>query len=781
MKRFITFFVLIFPQLMLQQAAGQAIVRGNISSNRERLIGAVVSAGSLGTVTDENGNYILGLPAGSYVLRFSHVGFLSQERPVTLRDGDEVVINAILLPDERLLEPVVITGSRYEKNLTEETVSMEVLRPSLLLNQNPSALDAALKQVPGFTIVDNQANIRGGSGFSYGAGSRVLMLVDDIPQLTADAGDIKWDFVPLESVEQVEIIKGAASVLYGSSALNGVVNVRTAYATSEPRTRLSAFQGIYLNPRRQQLIWWNQQQPFFSGTSLMHARRFGNTDLVAGSYLFAENSFREGEYNRRGRINMHLRHRFAAIPGLYAGINANAQASKGGTFFIWQNDSSGAYRPLGGLDSASTTISQGRTTRLSVDPYVLWNPSEKQHHALRFRFFLTENINNTRQGSTAHLRYGEYQLTQRLGQQLMLVAGVAGSLSTVTSELYANHRGANLATFAQLEWAYKNLRLLGGLRGEMFAIDAEQSPLTPVMRLGMNYKVASATFLRASFGQGFRFPTIAEKFVNTSVDVLRIFPNPDVKAEYGWSAELGVKQAIPISNWKMFADVSAFVQRYRDLIEFSFGYYDPNPQPGGINLQYLGFKSVNIGNARITGTEFSLMGQGMLGPVQANLLAGITYVYPINLDQQRRVDSLLAVSDSLSAAVKDSLQQTIFLNYRFCTTAKLSADLNYRNWGLGVLLQYYSFMKNIDPFFEGTDPLLIYIFGQPTEFIPGIRSYRQQHHHGTAVLDVRLSRELNDMMRLSLIIKNLLNQEYAIRPALLEAPRNVQLLLQASF
>ncbi len=50
-----------------------------------------------------------------------------------------------------------------------------------------------------------------------------MILVDDIPQLTADANDVKWEFLPVENINQVEVIKGASSVLYGSSALNGFV------------------------------------------------------------------------------------------------------------------------------------------------------------------------------------------------------------------------------------------------------------------------------------------------------------------------------------------------------------------------------------------------------------------------------------------------------------------------------------------------------------------------------------------------------------------------------
>ena len=65
-------------------------------------------------------------------------------------------------------------------------------------------------------MVSSQPNIRGGSGWSYGAGSRVLLLVDDIPALQADAGLAQWDDIPVENIAQIEVVKGAASALYGS-------------------------------------------------------------------------------------------------------------------------------------------------------------------------------------------------------------------------------------------------------------------------------------------------------------------------------------------------------------------------------------------------------------------------------------------------------------------------------------------------------------------------------------------------------------------------------------
>ena len=106
---------------------------------------------------------------------------------------------------------------------------MEVMKPSLIENKNTTNIETAIDQVPGVNITDGQANIRGGSGWSYGAGTRVLVMVDDMPLISGDAGQAQWSLIATENINQVEIIKGASSALYGSSALNGVINIRTAF------------------------------------------------------------------------------------------------------------------------------------------------------------------------------------------------------------------------------------------------------------------------------------------------------------------------------------------------------------------------------------------------------------------------------------------------------------------------------------------------------------------------------------------------------------------------
>lgn len=93
----------------------------------------------------------------------------------------------------------------------------------------------------GVTTLDGSISIRGGSGYAYGSGSRVMMVVDDIPLVTPNRGEIKWEFVPLENVAQVEILKGASSVQYGSGALNREISVNSSNPKDTPATKITLY------------------------------------------------------------------------------------------------------------------------------------------------------------------------------------------------------------------------------------------------------------------------------------------------------------------------------------------------------------------------------------------------------------------------------------------------------------------------------------------------------------------------------------------------------------
>lgn len=226
MKRSVLF---LFAALLLQFTFAQtAEFSGKIidAKTAEPLIGATILLNNQqGASTDFEGKFIINTEAGTYQFTVSYIGYEKLKGEVILYAGQKYTIELKLSQDESILNTIVVTGSKFEKKIGEETVTIDVIKADLIAHTNDVKLDQSIQRIPGVSVIDGQANIRGGSGYSYGAGSRVLLLMDDLPILTGDAGFPSWDFIPMENIQQVEIIKGAASALYGSSALNGIINV----------------------------------------------------------------------------------------------------------------------------------------------------------------------------------------------------------------------------------------------------------------------------------------------------------------------------------------------------------------------------------------------------------------------------------------------------------------------------------------------------------------------------------------------------------------------------
>ena len=752
---------LLFCLLLSTSALAQTgILKGTVENadNGEPLIAATIQAGEYGTVTNYNGEYELELPAGTYEVIVSYLGYNSFTAEQIIPTGETVMFSASLTEEATLLQTATVSSSRFEKPLGEVTVSLEVLQPDLIESTGKLTLDDALQKIPGVTVIDGQANIRGGSGYSQGAGSRVLLLMDDVPILQADAGFPQWDDVPIEVIEQVEVIKGASSALYGSSALNGIVNVRTAYAKSEPITRGSVFSTVYLSPDREELKWWEGDggsTPRAIGASLSHRQKFDKVDLVLGGYYLNEESFRQDFYRKFGRFNFNVRHR--ASDRLTYGLAGNLNAGESGSYFYWS-----------GLDNAyvgdSSTIATRERFRYNLDPTLTYYDKNDNRHRFLGRFYSVDNTNDREQGNESDLYYAEYQFQRRFpNSELVLTSGLVASGTRVSAELYGDttFTSQNFAGYLQLDKKFfERLNASLGFRYESNVLNnpgfdfvlnnvpqtvnpSEERESQPVFRLGLNYQAAEATYLRASWGQGYRYPTIAEKFIFTNAGGFFIQPSPDLGSETGWSAEFGLKQGYRFGNFEGFLDASAFYMKYEDMIEF--------------NWTGSGFQSINIGGTNIAGVEVTLAGRGKIGPFPFQILTGYTHIDPQfdEFDDSNRPD--LSTQGGQNAI--NSTSDENILKYRFRDSFKFDGEIQHGKFRLGLESFYNSHMEALDALF-----LII---------IPGLNDYRMIDNDGFWVHNFRLAYQHSENFKATFILGNAFNEEYTIRPALLEAPRNV--------
>lgn len=734
------------------------------AKTKETLIGVnVLIDDTVGTTTDLDGKYSLEVTPGLHNLVISYLGYKTINRDVKLADGETFTLDVKLIESAEQLDIVVVSGSKYERNLSEETVSIEVVSNDLIDNTNSVNLAEAVDKVAGVNIFDNQITIRGGSGYSFGAGSRVLLLIDGLPQLSVDRNEIKWNFIPLEITEQVEVIKSASSALYGASALNGLVNVRTGWATSadDPETEAIIYYNGYAKPRNKDAAWWTEatSYPYRYGGSFAHKQRIGAFDIVTSASFNKTIGFvRLLDVGHR-RLSLKFRHRPVNIQGLSYGVSVNMMESEEGDYIFWNGTGENFYIPYestGERDKGTLSLQRRRT--IMIDPWVTYFDKGGNRHSLKTRFNRVD-LKFTVANPNVELYIGEYQFQRKFGFGLTTTAGVQGQKYVMEDQDLGDHKGTIVAAFAQLDQTIGRLNIGAGFRYEYFALDDSYSNGRPVGSFGINYQAGKATYLRGSFGQGFRFPSIAERFITESVGPVNIFANPDIKPEYGFNSEIGVKQGIKINEFLAYLDFSIFWMEYWEMTEFRFDIYAPDSvlTPG---LDWIGFRAENVARARIAGFEVSIFGKGNFGKIPFRWQGGYTYNYPVDLSENpdyQNVGTYLGQFFKSIASNSDEILDPM-LKYRSRHLFKSDMEIDVKQFTFGLDVRYYGFIEKVDLIFES--------------FIPGLGGYRESNNKGEWLMNLRASYSLKKYGKFSVIINNALNSEIVIRPARMEAPLN---------
>ena len=748
--------LLLFTCSLLAQESG---IRGYVydNLNSEVLIGASIVSGEYGTTTDIDGRFNLELPTGEYEFTVTYIGYSDLNIKITVTEGIKE-LNLGLDQSSTILETTTVTGSKHEKSIAESPVSISIIQTQLIENTNTVKISEVLDKVPGVQIKDNQANIRGGSGWSYGAGSRVLLLIDDIPALQADAGRPTWGDIPVENISQIEVLKGAASTLYGSSALNGIINIRTGYATSEPVTKAYTSYTHYMSPKDPQKQWWTDA-PSKLNVGLLHKQKFGKLDVVTHGFYEDFDSFYEDGYDRKLRYSANLKYRLSDKVNF--GINTMYNDGEAADYFIWGNGSTGAYKGFDG------TFSVRENQRFYIDPQVTIFDNKNNKHRIFGRYYYINNDNSGGQSNSSKSYYAEYQFSRKFENLgFNLTSGALAYLTSSNSELFGDGRitSDNFAGYVELDKTFADkLTVTAGLRMEnnkqsnpaIVRIDTipagEKTGTRLISRLGLNYQLFDYTWLRASWGEGYRFPTITERFIETAVGGFFIFPNADLQSETGWSSELGIKQGLKISQWEAFVDVAFFWSKYSNMTEFTLQ-QDPEGN--------FGFQSQNVGGTDIKGFEIELMGRSKLFSIPINIIAGYTYIDPRYVDFENNALVFNSISTPIGSDTKENV-----LKYRNKHNFKIDVETIIDGFSMGLALNYTSETVTIDQ-----------LLGN----IAQIRLYRDVNPGGYLRFDGRMAYKFK-AFKLSVLMSNILNEEYTNRPGLLEAPRNLAMRLDFDF
>ena len=904
MKHFYNLLVLV----CVSQATLAETLTGVITDGftREPLIGVTIlnTADNSGTVTDFDGAYSLEVNSLPATIKFSYVGYQTEEKVFKTIPA---VFNMAMQADNEVLDEVVVTAGRFEQRMTDVTVSIEVVKPQALRSQAPTDLSATLQTLPGVEVIDKQPSIRGGGGWTYSVGSRCQVLMDGMTILNPKTGEINWNNVPLENVAQVEVVKGASSVLYGSSALNGVINVRTQRPGLNPETKISGYVGVYDNYNN--YSYTGARLPLYYGAEASHSRRIGDFDVSGAISGFKDEGFRHQGFNDRVRFGGNMTYHMPAEENKYVnmGVNLNYVANRYGDFFIWRSPKD-PLRP-------SPLTNMGRNEHnFNIDPFFNYDDTERGiSHKLRTRFYMTSdnvtqpsgvistqdllkwgltsfdldkvmgyvnevtgNIGSGMDiadallvtfkdvtvpianeqwldavvngidlvknglgytGTVAEMQdavayamdlladktptrpeltyngYIDYQFAKQWNSGVRLTTGINWNHITNTANITGTHHTDNVAAYLQYDHRIANrLSLSAGVRLEYYRMDDQYKeaniqignwlcPVRPVFRAGLNWEIYKAGFLRASFGQGYRNPSVTEKFARKDIGGVGVYPNKNIKPESGYNAELGYKQLYKFGPVSGTLDVAAFYTEYRDMIEYQFGLFR-NSDFTMVNSMYdvvdelknivndfvqtkslanagigIGAQFVNVSHARIYGAEVSTAGMvDIKKDMNLRYSIGYTFTEPEDMDNERRIEEEKTYTDPLQ--MKNKSNDSKYLKYRNKHSFKTTIDYTYKWFSIGVNMSYRSKILAVDYLMvdervkeqkDLMDYARMFIFGYEDGL--SLHDYWMSHNNGIFTMDLRASVRFKEHVEMQFLVNNLLNTEYSYRPMALAPPR----------
>lgn len=511
-KRF--FLIVLIGSINTLIFAENHIISGYIYDNEENpLIGASISVHELknvGSISDINGYFQIILPEKKeYTLEASYLGYETETKKCKI---DQKTINFTLVEDTYDLNQVVVTGTRTPKLLKETPITTRVISNLDIKKADVNNVGDLLQaELPGieFSYSMNQQTSLNMSGFG---GNAVLFLVDGERLAGETLDNVDYSRLNMDNVSRIEIVKGAASSLYGSNAVGGVVNIISKEAHEPWSVQANARYGTH-NDQRYSLTAGFNVGMVQSTTSVQYSSIDG-IDLTENAQ-----SDTVGDYSYiYGNRTLNVKERLVVKPTKNLSFTGRL-----GYYFRERNSSQSSkdrYRSFtGGLKgNYQITAQDDLELGYSFDQY------DKSDYLVASDRDVRDysNVQHTIRTLYNHTFRGKHILT--IGGDYM--RDYLMSYQFDGDGYYIQHTAD---AFAQFDWnPLKSLNVVAGARFDYFSA-ADLWHISP--KLGLMYKWNRVS-LRCSYAGGFRAPSLKEMYMNFYMgNIFMIYGNPDLKAE----------------------------------------------------------------------------------------------------------------------------------------------------------------------------------------------------------------------------------------------------------
>jgi len=228
-------------------------IRGTITDQEvgDPLIGAniIIDGTNMGAATDVEGSYqITNVPAGEHVLKVTYIGYEEQQKPISIEPEQELIADFSLLSEAIQMQTYVVTASRKRERVEDAPASISVITQTDIRRESNTNLGDYMKTVKGveFTQSGIDSYNLSARGFNTSFSSRLLTLTDgrmaNVPSLRL----IAYNVIPVsfEDVQQIEVVLGPSSALYGPNAYTGVLNIITSSPLDASGTTINLQGGV---------------------------------------------------------------------------------------------------------------------------------------------------------------------------------------------------------------------------------------------------------------------------------------------------------------------------------------------------------------------------------------------------------------------------------------------------------------------------------------------------------------------------------------------------------
>jgi iron complex outermembrane receptor protein len=506
-----------------------------------------------------------------------------------------------VLAQNNQLSDVVVTASMLPQQEKETGRNIVSIKGSSLQNLPISSIDELLKYLPGIETqqrgpAGTQSNIiiRGGTF------QQVLVIIDGIRINDPLTGHFN-SYIPLhpEDINRIEIIKGAASAIYGSDAIGGVVNIITNGLQQKNNHKLSVGSKWGSYNSRSNNIWWGVQKEKWK-LSVSSQQNKADGENLRGTTGYYNNSFYAANFNYAFASNWKLRI-------LYANDSRDFNAQNFYTTF-----KSDTASEIVKSNWTQMGLSKQYTHKIVKFDVAYKNLSD------RFRFNPAGSFNENK--TSLFVAQGSVQFTRNPNHQI--VAGAQWIHKKIRSNDRGNHELAHGAAFIIATHKLpKNVFI-----NESVRIDWDQSYGWIIIPQVNGSWVNGNLTARASIGKGVRDADFTERYNNYNKSLVTggSMGNPYLQAEKSWSYELGADYRMA-SNFKWGATV--FIRDQNNLIDWTPTPYPMMPRQSNLVINGSYSLATNVSSVKTKGIETDLTYNKKWGEdYELNLSTGLVWL-----------------------------------------------------------------------------------------------------------------------------------------------------------